>query len=149
MWKPATLRQHADLEPTAWPGDGLRPRVLVEHHDPTIAAAVGNLLEAEGYEVSTCSGPNERRRRQCPLATGADCPQAEHADAVVFGLDITDEDDRAVLQSWRVLHGNIPMIVELPQSRIPLYREELEGCVPIPRPMTRESLLDAVDRALR
>jgi len=141
-------RRHPDLEPTAWRNAGDRPRVLIEHHDSSIGVAVGNLLVAEGYEVSTCGGPNDRRHHQCPLASGGDCDRADDADVVFFGLNIADEDDRAVLRSWREQHEEIPVIVELPVSRIPLYQAELEGCLAIPQPMTRETLLDAVERAL-
>jgi len=141
-------RRHPDLEPTAWRNAGDRPRVLIEHHDSSIGVAVGNLLAAEGYEVSTCGGPNDRHHHKCPLANGGDCDRAADTDVVFFGLNIADEDDRAVLRSWRELHEDIPIIVELPVSRIPLYRDELEGCLAVAQPMTRETLLDAVERAL-
>ena len=149
MWSRAIWRNRPSLEPTPWRSAGNRPRVLIEHHDSTIAVAVGNLLAEEGYEVSTCGGPDDRRDHQCPLATGADCPRAGEADVVVFGLDISDEIDREVLRSWRCRHEDIPVIVEMPKSRIPLYKAELEGCLPLAQPMTRETLLAAVERALR
>lgn len=148
-WRPVARRRRSDLEPTPWRFAGHRPRVLIEHHDWSIGAAVGNLLMAEGYEVSNCAGPDGRRHHQCPLSVGEDCPRAEEADLVFFGLDISDEDDRAVLRAWRTQHPDIPVVVEVPKSRIPLYAEELEGCVALPQPMTRETLLDAVDRVLR
>lgn len=123
--------------------------MLIEHHDSSIGVAVGNLLAAEGYEVSTCGGPSDHRDHQCPLATGTDCPRADEADVVFFGLNITDELDREVLRAWRSRHEDIPVIVEIPRSRIPLYKDELEGCLTVAQPMTRETLLDAVQRALR
>lgn len=123
--------------------------MLIEHHDSSIGVAVSNLLAAEDYDVSTCGGPNDHRGHQCPLTSGADCPRAEDADVVFFGLDISDEDDREVLRAWRSRHADIPVIVEMPKARIALYAEELEGCVAIPQPMTRETLLAAVDRVLR
>ena len=149
MWSRAVWRQRPELEPTEWRSSGDRPRVLIEHHDSTIGVAVGNLLTEEGYEVSTCGGPDDRRNHQCPLATGGDCPRADEADVVFFGLDITDEIDREVLRAWRARHGDIPVIVEMPKSRIPLYQDELEGCLTIAQPMTRETLLVAVEKALR
>lgn len=149
MWKKAVWRRRPDLEPTQWRSEGERPRVLIEHHDSSIGVAVSNLLAAEGYAVSTCGGPNDYHSHQCPLASGADCPRSDQADVVFFGLDISDEDDREILRSWRARHPEIPVIVELPVSRIPLYDKELEGCVAVGRPMTRETLLDAVQRALR
>lgn len=148
MWSRAVWRRRDSLEPTPWRSAGDRPRVLIEHHDSSIAVAVGNLLTEEGYEVSTCGGPDDHRDHQCPLATGSDCPRADEADVVFFGLDISDEIDREVLRAWRSRHEDIPVIVEMPKSRIPLYRDELEGCQALPRPMTRDTLLDAVERAL-
>lgn len=141
-------RRHPALEPTPWRAVTDRPRVLIEHHDPTIAVAVGNLLATEGYDVSTCRGPNDRRHHECPLAHGGDCDRAGEADVVFFGLNIADEDDRAVLLAWRDRHPELPVVVEIPASRVPLYQEELQGCVAVPRPMTRETLLDAMSRAL-
>ncbi|MEQ8841660.1 MAG: hypothetical protein RIB98_11815 [Acidimicrobiales bacterium] len=139
-------RHHPALQPTPWRAAD-RPRVLIEHHDWAIATAVGNLLVAEGYEVSSCGGPNDRRHHECPLARGGDCDRADEADIVFFGLNIADEDDRAVLLAWRDRHPEVPVVVELPVSRIPLYQDELEGCLTVPQPMTRETLLDAVNRA--
>ena len=141
-------RRHPELEPSNWRNAGALPRVLVEHHDVSIGVAVGNLLEAEGYEVSNCSGP-DGHRRSCPLSLGGECDRSHDADVVFFGLNISDEDDRAVLLAWREHYRDIPVIVEMPVSRIPLYKEELEGCLAVPQPITRETLLDAVERALR
>ena len=141
-------RRHPDLNPTPWRSANDRTRVLIEHHDSTIAVAVGNLLVAEGYEVSTCGGPHDQPHHGCPLAQGGDCDRAVDADVVVFGLNIADEEDRAVLLAWRDRHAEIPVVVELPISRVPLYEDALEGCIVLPRPMTRETLLDAVNQAL-
>ncbi len=149
MWKPVSLRRRPDLEPTAWRPDISGPRVLIEHHDSSIGVAVSNLLAAEGYAVSNCGGPDDRQKHVCPLVSGGDCPQADDADVVFFGLDISDEEDRGILRSWRERHADIPVIVEMPVSRMPLYEDELEGCVAVPQPMTRETLLDAVGKALR
>ena len=143
MW-----RRHPDLEPTAWRSTGHRPRGLIEHHDWAMGSAVGNLLVAEGFEVSNCGGPNDHRGHQCPLSNGGDCDRVFEADVIFFGLDITDEDDRKVLRALRAKHENAPIIVEMAASRVSLYTEELEGCLTIAQPMTRETLLDAVEKAL-
>lgn len=141
-------RRHPALEPSAWAGStGSRLRVLVEHHDSTIGLAIGNLLMAEGYDVSNCAGPDDRGRRRCSLTAGEGCSLGSEADVIVFGLNISDEDDRAVLEAWRREHPGIPVVVEIPVSRIPLYQEELEGCVPVAQPMTREGLLAALEQA--
>ncbi len=135
------------LEPTEWHDTGGR-RVLIEHHDSSIAVAVGNLLAAEGYDVSHCRGPDDRGGK-CPLVRTGVCERAAQADAVFCGLEVTDENDREVLVNLRRHFAETPVIVEMARSRIPLYTEELEGCVVIPQPMTRESVLHAVETALR
>ena len=122
--------------------------MLIEHHDSSIGVAVGNLLAAEGYEVAHCRGPEDRAGR-CPLVTVGTCERAAEADVVFYGLAVSDERDRDVLASLRSHFENTPVIVELPASRIPLYKKELEGCVVVPQPLTRESLLDAVEQAMR
>ena len=142
-------RRHPALEPSAWAeSTGSRLRVLVEHHDPTIGLAIGNLLTAEGYDVSNCAGPDDRGRRRCSLTAGEGCALGSEADVIVFGLNISDEADRAILREWREGHPGIPVVVEIPTSRIPFYRDELEGCVTVPQPMTREALLVALTHAL-
>jgi DNA-binding NtrC family response regulator len=141
-------RRNIELEPTEWHAvDGQR-RVLIEHHDSSIGIAVGNLLAAEGYAVSHCRGP-EARAGKCPLVQEGECERAEEADVIFFGLELSDVDDREVLRSLRSHFAGTPVIVELPVSRIPTYEEELEGCVVVPQPLTRDTLLQAVDRALR
>lgn len=142
MW-----RERISVEPSTWRGTPNGPRVLIEHHDANVGLAVGNLLAAEGYEVSTCGGPFERR--PCPLSSGDRCRQTEEADVIVFGLEVEDEIDRDVLARLKTAVPDTPIVVEIPAARVPFYKEELERCVPVPRPMTREALLDAIERALR
>ena len=133
--------------PTAWRTDGSRPRVLIEHHDASVGVAAGNLLAAEGYEVATCTGP--MRRFPCPMVEKGRCERVDQADVVVFGFEVEDEEDRGVLAALKAQNPGVPIVIEIPPSRVPFYKDELEGCVAVPRPMTRESLLDAVERALR
>jgi DNA-binding NtrC family response regulator len=141
-------RRHSELEPTEWHAPDGQPRVLIEHHDSSIGVAVGNLLTAEGYAISHCRGP-EARAGKCPLVEDGVCERAEEADIVFFGLELADADDREVLRSLRTHFAGTPVIVEIPVSRIPLYEGELDGCVVVPQPLTRETLLQAVDQALR
>lgn len=137
----------SEAEPTMWRSEHDRPRVLVEHHDANVGVAIGNLLAAEGYDVATCTGPTDRR--SCPVADGVPCPRAREADVVVFGLEVEDELDREVLVGLKASVAGTPIVVEIPPARVPLYQQELTGCVAVPRPMTRETVLNAVERALR
>lgn len=142
MW-----RERISVEASTWRGTPDGPRVLIEHHDANVGLAVADLLAAEGYAVSTCGGPSERR--PCPLSQGARCRQTEEADVVVFGLEVEDEIDREVLANLRKQMPDTPIVVEIPTARVPFYAEELDRCVPVPRPMTRDALLVAIERALR
>lgn len=141
------LRQRIPVTPTAWRGAEGAPRVLIEHHDPNVGVAIGNLLVAEGYAVATCLGPDERR--PCPLSRHEECREVTDADVVLFGLEVEDEVDRDVLAGLKASVPNTPIVVEIPPSRVPLYQVELEHCVAVPRPMSRDALLDAIERALR
>ncbi len=141
-------RRHLKLEPSDWRNGNGRPRVLIEHHDSSIGVAVGNLLAAEGYEVSNCRGPEDRSGK-CPLVGVGVCERAEDADVIFYGLEVSELDDREVLKGLRAHFPDTPVIIEMPVSRIPLYEDQLEGCVIVPQPLTRDTLLKAVDRALR
>ncbi|MDW3220434.1 MAG: hypothetical protein R8F63_17635 [Acidimicrobiales bacterium] len=142
MW-----RERISAEPSAWRGTANGPRVLVEHHDPNVGLAVGDLLASEGYEVATCGGPADRR--PCPLSRGDRCGRTAEADVVLFGLEVEDELDRDVLARLKTAMPDTPIVVEIPTARVPLYAAELDGCVTVPRPMTRDALLEAIERSLR
>ena len=67
-----------------WPADDDRPRLLVE-------ASGGRwegheVVTAEGVQVMVCPGPLARTRHPCPALTGAHCPLADGADAIVTHL---------------------------------------------------------------
>ena len=141
------LRQRIPVTPTTWRGSEGGTRVLIEHHDPNVGVAIGNLLAAEGYAVATCCGPTDRH--PCPLSNGADCREVDEADVVLFGLEVEDEVDRDVLAGLKASVPNTPIVVEIPPTRVALYQPELEDCVAVPRPMSRDALLDAIQRALR
>lgn len=143
MW-----RRRLEVQPSSWEAPSTGPRVLIEHHDASIGTAIANLLAAEGYQVATCSGPDEQVGT-CALVTSGVCDRAAEADVVFFGLRISDELDRAVLAALRRHFQDTPVIVEMPASRVPLYQEELEGCLVLPQPATRDSVLSAVEKALR
>lgn len=142
MWRKTIV-----AEPTRWTGPRRRPRVLIEHHDPTIAVALRNLLTEEDYDVAVCTGPADDRT--CPLVSPGQCSQAADADVVVYSLDVQVEYNREVLAALKERVPTTPIIVEIPLSRVPLYGPELEDCIVVPRPLTRETLLGALERSLR
>jgi len=130
------------------PGGARRPRVLVEYADDAVAYSIQHVLEAEGYEAAVCPGPGDLPGRRCPLAVGKGCELAEGADIVVNGLELTDAPNRAVLRALQDHRPGMPVVVEVPLQRRERYAESLEDVRVLPFPMTRESLLRAVQEAL-
>jgi RimJ/RimL family protein N-acetyltransferase len=98
----------AGTTPT-WPRRHNRPRVLVEgaggrwHGEEAVRAA--------GFDVLTCAGPTGRRR-PCPALSGAPCPLAARADAVVISRPPEHSDWHALVDAHPHLHPGVPVCVE-------------------------------------
>jgi RimJ/RimL family protein N-acetyltransferase len=92
-----------------WPTAHDRPRVLVEgvgvRWPPHEAA------EAAGLDVVACSGPTSRRR--CPALEGRACPLVAGTDAVVLASPPDDPEWDRLRAAHPVLHGAVPVCVEL------------------------------------
>lgn len=88
-----------------------KPRVLVE--DPSDVAAVSDhsVLRDAGFEVAVCSGPDGSAG--CPLVEGDRCELAESADIVLFGLDVDERAERAVLHAHLRRRPEVPVVVAL------------------------------------
>jgi hypothetical protein len=72
----------------------------------------GLLLDVRHSAVATehvCHGPGDDGR--CPLLDGCRCDLFDRADGVVFGLDLDDETNRAVLRRYRDLRPDLPIHV--------------------------------------
>lgn len=63
-------------------------RVLIEHENPQVAAAIARDLEAAGHAVVICHGPSRRAGRECPLLAGESCELVEDTDVVLAGLPL-------------------------------------------------------------
>ena len=122
------------------------PFVVIENGDAEAREVQAQSLQRGGFRVSTCPGPHHLRGG-CPLAETGDCWLICHADAVVYDLDLDDDEDREVLWLLQARYPHVPVVVELPTSVALRNRHVLAGCNVIP-PYSPEHLVDAVRAAL-
>lgn len=125
-----------------------RPRVLVEHEDGAVQAGAERILREGGYDVATCGGPTTFRRARCPVVTTGRCALAEEADVIVHALNPDHPLNASVLQALKDRYPETPIVVEVPGPAVERHTDLLASCSVLPFPMTRESLLDAVEAAL-
>lgn len=130
-----------------WPRDTGGPRALVECEDPVIQDGLVRVLHEEGYVVAACGGPRARASHACPLVSEGTCGLVEGADVVVHALDGSDPANRAILASIREQAPETPVVIEV-GPRANASTELAAGCEPVGYPMTRQALLDAVERAI-
>ena len=131
------------------------PTVVVEIAGPGMGAAVVGMLRAEGYQAAACGGPASLPTGQCPLVEGRSCPLVEQADVVVHALGLRDPEGRAVFEAERRSSLDRPNVVV---TGLPGLGGELGAhqfgahqgsAVVVNGPLTRESLLEAVESALQ
>lgn len=131
-----------------WAERGDRPRVLVENPDVGIGFALERFLEDEGCEVLCCGGPDALHRHRCSLVFDEDCALAAGADVIVHGLNPDRPEHAEVLRALRARHPDTPLVVEVPAPTAARHPGLLDGCVVVPFPATRDSLREALGRAL-
>lgn len=88
---------------------------------------MGVLFDVRHTPVGTecvCHGPVDG---DCPLLDGCGCDQFERADGVVFGLDLDDAANRAVLARYRALRPGLPIHVITSPEAAERWGDELEG----------------------
>lgn len=126
------------------------PTVVVEIAGPGMGAAVVRMLRAEGYQAAACGGPASLPTGQCPLVAGRSCPLVEQADVVVHALGLHDPEGRAVFEAERRRSLDRPDVVVtgVPGSGSDLGAHRGSAVV-VDGPLTRESLLEAVESALQ
>jgi hypothetical protein len=72
----------------------------------------GLLIDVRHSAAATehvCHGPGADGR--CPLLDGRHCDLFDRADGIVFGLDLDDATNRAVLARYRELRPDLPVHV--------------------------------------
>jgi hypothetical protein len=118
-------------------GDG-RVRVLVESADPTLRIAEFRRYRDAGLDVTLCGGPVGDER--CPLVDGGECPSADSADVVLFGLDAGGD----VLAAHRAQHPSLPVVAEVRRDRpVP------DGCTALPFPSSIDEQIRVLRRTAR
>jgi hypothetical protein len=134
-------------QPT-WGERDERQRVLIENPDFGVGFAVERVLEDAGYEVAVCGGPDSLAGHECPLVFTGECDLVSGADLVVHSLNPDRREHAEVLRALRAMHPKTPIVVEVAGPSAAHHEGLLHGCVVIPFPATRESLVGAVAEAL-
>jgi hypothetical protein len=132
----------------AWPADHERPRVLVEHADGAVRAVSERVLIEEGFDVTTCGGPESLRRGVCPLAAGNECELAEGADVIYTGLDWSERSSRDVLRALRNRFPRKSIVIEVRRADAAMPEHLAKRCRVTTAPSGRASLIASVRRAL-
>lgn len=137
------------IDPPVWSPRHGRYRVLVEARDGTWRREVVSALEAAGYEVIACGGPDPSHDRSCPVVEGGRCPTSPHADVVVCDVDAGDREHRELpVAVAHELRAGATVIALLTPELEDRYRHELEGCRRLHHPVGTGELLGAVAAAL-
>ena len=123
------------------------PRVLIEASDFTKLYALRNILSERGYSVLTCGGP-EATDDRCALVDFDHCDGVARADLVVHSMRPQDPRNREVLRAIRQKYSGTPVVVEAPRPYVEKHAEDFDGCIVVFQPMTRRTLMEAVDAAL-
>ena len=130
-----------------WTGEDPGPRVLIEETDSRRQTAVAKILRDHGCTVLICAGP-EAAGKPCPLVKFDYCDGVARADLVVHLMRQNSPMNRSVLEKIRARHGDTPVILEAPRPYVDSRPDDVEGCIVIFQPMTRRTLIAAVDAAL-
>jgi DNA-binding NtrC family response regulator len=121
-----------------------RPRVVIENPRGGALAAQAAALEAAGYDVTTCEGPDTH---PCPVLDGQPCEYLEDADVVVYDLDLDDPQHRDVLTSVRERYPRLPVVVEATTHTAREHARDLAPCTVVV-PYSMEHVSEAVSEAL-
>jgi hypothetical protein len=87
----------------------------------------GVLIDVRHSAAATervCHGPTENG---CPLLDGCGCELFERADGIVFGLDLDDATNRAVLARYRELRPDLPIHVIASPEAAARWADALAG----------------------
>ena len=132
-----------------WPEDSGRPRVLVEDPDGAVLWAYTRILDEAGYDVVGCQGPTGAdggalARRCCPLLVGEPCPLVAGADVVVSTTSLPQGAE--ILEV--VAQYEAEIVLSGPERTVEVRTQGIRPVTPLPYPVTRTKLVDAVAAAL-
>lgn len=122
----------------------LRTRVLLEHENPRVLDEQAPVLEAAGFEVTSCAGPSSQDAGACPLVTRGYCHKAVSADVIVNGLPLGH---LRVYVAQRAYLPDCPVLLSLSEAQR-TRRPILDSlATTIPRTVTAAELVAAVGDA--
>ncbi len=130
-----------------WVVEDSAPRVMIEATDFAKQAALASILKDRGYSVRTCGGP-EATDDRCALVEFDHCDGIARADVVVHSMRRHDPRNREVLAKILERYPGTPVVVEVPRPLVEAHPDEYADCIVVHQPVTRETLLDAVESAL-
>lgn len=123
-------------------------RVIVVDRDPAAAARRAAELQAAGYEVEQCGGPESQ---PCAILGDLPCPLADRADILVYdawaGGD--REGSRQLIAHLRDVYVDLPIVLTNVDERVDWV--ETEGpwrVTPVRGTPTTEALAAAIETAL-
>ena len=141
--RPVTI----ELQPWAYP-EWLR--VLIEHADPDVGLELAAAIRRAGCTVGICRGPDARAdpATRCPLHGLEPCVAVDGADLIITGLDLEQEDGRAVLRGLRTRYASKPLVVLATVGKALELGDALERCTVVPVGADPERIVAVVLDAL-
>ncbi len=143
-----SIRKTRAIPLPIWSRHDTGPRVLVETTCFVKRDVLATILTRNGYSVRTCGGP-EASDERCPLADHEECTRVAGADVIVHSMRHSDPRNREVLLEIQRRYPDVPLVVEVPKPIVAKYPGDFEACRVVPQPITRSTLLEAVDEVLR
>jgi hypothetical protein len=128
-----------------WDDSSGRMRVLLECPPSATPSIIADLIERNGYQVRTCTGPNDRHA--CDLLEHGACELVDGADAVVNMLNVRTEPGRSVAEVVLSQRRPPKVIVEVAQADLAVDGLELAGASVLAMPVTSKRLINAIDSA--
>lgn len=126
---------------TQTPGSPVR--VLIENGNARARAVQAALLRDRDFSVAECGGPDSREGG-CPVPDGRGCDLVENTDLVLHDLDLDDPRQAAVFDGLRARYPQLPVVLELPTSRIRRHASRLTGCTVV-APIDADHLVRAIE----
>ncbi len=123
-------------------------RVIVVDPDPARAAVRGAELQAAGYEVEHCGGPETQ---PCAIIGDMPCPLADRADVLVYDAWAGGDRDstRALIGHLRDVYVDLPIVLTSVDASVDWVETEGPNRVtPVAGQPTIEQLSAAIETAL-
>jgi CheY-like chemotaxis protein len=115
-------------------------RILLADDDASYAGTMGELLRAEGYEVTIANDGDQ----------AFELAGKEQFDLLLADLEMPGNEDLALVRGVARRHGNLPIIIVtgFPSMRTTMQCIELPVAAYLLKPVAFDDLLDRVDQAV-